>query len=99
MNAPNTASKSDDHSNRFNNRKNRPSRWGSPTPTGDHNSATNTASIPLPTGPPMPQKTPLDFIPVPQSSVVRPPITSPINLNNRPSALNSKGFLIFHFEF
>lgn len=88
MIAANTASKSNDHTNRLN-RKNRPSRWGSPTPSGDHNCRTNTASIPLPTGPPLPQKTPLDFIPVPQSNVVRPPITSPINLNNRPSALNT----------
>uniref|UniRef100_A0A0N5A8Q0 SFR19-like C-terminal domain-containing protein n=1 Tax=Syphacia muris TaxID=451379 RepID=A0A0N5A8Q0_9BILA len=95
MNIANTASNSDDRtSSRLNSRKNRPSRWGTPTQSSEQqhqgqHCTTNTASIPLPSGPPITQKTPLEFIPISQSNVVRPSVTSPINLNNRSSALNT----------
>ena len=94
MSATDFANKLEEPRNRANSRGKRQSRWGSPPHPVADSPLSNTASIPLPAGPPIPpQKTALDFIPVPQPNVVRPPINSPLNLNNRPSALNSKYYL------
>uniref|UniRef100_A0A915CBD3 PHD-type domain-containing protein n=1 Tax=Parascaris univalens TaxID=6257 RepID=A0A915CBD3_PARUN len=67
-------------------RKNRPTRWGSPTTSVQ--STNVTASIPLPTGPPIQQTISLEAIPIPNRTNMRPPISPQIALAAAPSSLN-----------
>ncbi|VDM47436.1 unnamed protein product [Toxocara canis] len=81
-------------------RKNRSTRWDTPTTSVQNTNVT--ASIPLPTGPPVQQTISLDTIPVPnRAAAMCPPISPHVALAAGPSSLNSEGFhvyLIFLFQ-
>ncbi|EFO19223.1 PHD-finger family protein [Loa loa] len=69
-------------------RKRRPSRWGTPTTSKNHDNTIVTASIPLPLGPPLTQSAvSLENIPVPSTDQQSPQLQ--VALPSRPSALNT----------
>ncbi|KHN72460.1 PHD and RING finger domain-containing protein 1 [Toxocara canis] len=69
-------------------RKNRSTRWDTPTTSVQNTNVT--ASIPLPTGPPVQQTISLDTIPVPnRAAAMCPPISPHVALAAGPSSLNT----------
>ncbi|MCP9265731.1 hypothetical protein DINM_021107 [Dirofilaria immitis] len=80
-------SASSSHTEAKEKRKRRPSRWGTPTTSKNHDTII-TASIPLPLGPPLTQSAvSLENIPVPSTD--QQPSQSQVALLSRPSALNT----------
>lgn len=72
-------------------RKNRPSRWGSPTTSSQQLNIT--AAIPLPSGQPLQQNVSLDSIPIPHHASLHSSLPPNLIHGTKPSVVKCKFFI------